>query len=183
MNKLLHRIVLLLLISTFSNLAHSQKEEPQQLVQILEILEKRYEVKFSFETKTVLNIELYPLKEDLSLEEALDKLKAITNLNFEVLSRRFIAITPSDKTVHRLEEVVVTNYLSRGISKTNNSTITVDANAFDILPGLIGSTLCPSKVLYLEFLFEGTKNVGWKVSLAVKCLPFSYPRTRISSNL
>lgn len=137
MNKLLHRIVLLLLISTFSNLAHSQKEEPQQLVQILEILEKRYEVKFSFETKTVLNIELYPLKEDLSLEEALDKLKAITNLNFEVLSRRFIAITPSDKIVHRLEEVVVNNYLSRGISKTNNGTITVDANAFDILPGLI----------------------------------------------
>ncbi|WP_138434783.1 TonB-dependent receptor domain-containing protein [Winogradskyella algicola] len=137
MNKLIHRIVLFLLIFTFSNLAFSQKEEPQQLVQILERLEKRYEVKFSFETKTILNIELYPLKEELSLEEALNQLKSITNLNFEVLSRRFIAITPSDKTVHTLEEVVVNNYLSRGISKTNNGTITVDANAFDILPGLI----------------------------------------------
>ncbi|WP_426429557.1 TonB-dependent receptor domain-containing protein [Winogradskyella sp. HB-48] len=137
MNKLIHRIVLFLLIITFSNLANCQKEEPQQLVHILEILEKRYEVKFSFETKTILNIELYPLKEDLSLNEALEKLKSITNLNFEVLSKRFIAITPSDKIVHRLEEVVVNNYLSRGISKTNNGTITVDANAFDILPGLI----------------------------------------------
>ncbi|MCB0398784.1 MAG: TonB-dependent receptor plug domain-containing protein [Winogradskyella sp.] len=137
MNKLLLRVVLFLLIITFSNLAYSQKEEPQQLVHILEILEKRYEVKFSFETKTILNIELYPLKDDLSLEEALEKLKSITNLNFEVLSKRFIAITPSDKIVHRLEEVVVNNYLSRGISKTNNGTITVDANAFDILPGLI----------------------------------------------
>lgn len=137
MNKLLHCAVLLLFIFTFSNFAYSQKEEPQQLVQILEILEKRYEVKFSFETKTILNIELYPLSEDLSLLEALDKLKTITNLNFEILSRRFIAITPSDKIVHRLEEVVVNNYLSRGISKTNNGTITIDANAFDILPGLI----------------------------------------------
>lgn len=137
MNKLLHCAVLFLFIFTFSNLANCQKEEPQQLVQILEILEKRYEVKFSFETKTILNIELYPLSEDLSLEAALDKLKTITNLNFEILSRRFIAITPSDKIVHRLEEVVVNNYLSRGISKTNNGTITIDANAFDILPGLI----------------------------------------------
>ena len=137
MNKLLHRVVLFLLIFNFSNLAFSQKEEPQQLVQILETLEKRYEVKFSFETKTILNIELYPLKENLTLEEALEQLKITTNLNFEVLSRRFIAITPSDKTVHRLEEVVVNNYLSKGISKTNNGTVTVDANAFDILPGLI----------------------------------------------
>lgn len=137
MNKLLHCAVLFLFIFTFSNLANCQKEEPQQLVHILEILEKRYEVKFSFETKTILNIELYPLSEDLSLEAALDKLKTITNLNFEVLSKRFIAITPSDKIVHRLEEVVVNNYLSRGISKTNNGTITIDANAFDILPGLI----------------------------------------------
>lgn len=137
MNKLLHCAVLFLFLFTFSNLANCQKEEPQQLVHILEILEKRYEVKFSFETKTILNIELYPLSEDLSLEAALDKLKTITNLNFEVLSKRFIAITPSDKIVHLLEEVVVNNYLSRGISKTNNGTITIDANAFDILPGLI----------------------------------------------
>jgi hypothetical protein len=136
-NKLLHCAVLFLFLFTFSNLANCQKEEPQQLVHILEILEKRYEVKFSFETKTILNIELYPLSEDLSLEAALDKLKTITNLNFEVLSKRFIAITPSDKIVHLLEEVVVNNYLSRGISKTNNGTITIDANAFDILPGLI----------------------------------------------
>ena len=77
MNKLLHRVVLFLLIFNFSYLAFSQKGEPQKLVQILETLEKRYEVKFSFETKTILNIELYPLKKNLTLEEALDQLKTI----------------------------------------------------------------------------------------------------------
>ncbi|GAB4161859.1 MAG: TonB-dependent receptor [Winogradskyella sp.] len=137
MNKLLHCVVLLVLILIFSNLGHSQKEKPQQLVYILEVLEKRYEIKFSFETKTILNIEISPLNPTLSLEEALDELRTATALNFEVLSRRFIAITPKDETIHRLEEVVVNNFLSKGISKTNNGTITVDASAFDILPGLI----------------------------------------------
>ncbi|MDY2587534.1 TonB-dependent receptor plug domain-containing protein [Winogradskyella aquimaris] len=137
MNKLLQRVVLLFLILFLSHLGYSQKEKPQQLVQILEVLEKRYDIKFSFETKTILNIELSPLNPEFSLAEALDKLRATTALNFEVLSRRFIAISPNNETIHRLEEVVVNNFLSKGISKTNNGTITIDANAFDILPGLI----------------------------------------------
>lgn len=137
MNKLLQRVVLLFLILFLSHLGYSQKEKPQQLVQILEVLEKRYDIKFSFETKTILNVELSPLNPKLSLEEVLDKLRATTALNFEVLSRRFIAISPNNETIHRLEEVVVNNFLSKGISKTNNGTITIDANAFDILPGLI----------------------------------------------
>nr|WP_289846320.1 TonB-dependent receptor [Winogradskyella psychrotolerans] len=57
-----------------------------------------------------------------------------------MLSDRFIAITPKDtkqSQTQQLEEVVVINYLTKGISKTNNGTITADTKGFDILPGLI----------------------------------------------
>lgn len=137
MNKPLQPIVLfLLVVMSFFNLAHGQNEEPQPLIKILEHLEERYDVKFSYETKTIDGVLIKPLDSKLSLEQALNQLQFLTPLDFKVLDSRFIAITPTQQTIQRLEEVVVTNYLTKGISKTNNGTIAVDANAFDILPGL-----------------------------------------------
>ncbi|MCT4630947.1 TonB-dependent receptor [Winogradskyella sp.] len=137
MNKLLLRIVLFFLVMLSFNLGNSQNKEQKPLAQILEQIEKRYDVKFSYETKTLDNIVIHPLSSKLTLEEVLYELNTHTPLNFKILSSRFIAITPKDQTIQRLEEVVVTNYLSKGISKTNNGTVTVKAKAFDILPGLI----------------------------------------------
>ncbi|MFC0604648.1 TonB-dependent receptor domain-containing protein [Winogradskyella pulchriflava] len=137
MNKLLQRVVLYFLIITSCSLAYSQEEEPQPLAQILTQLEKRYNVKFSYEPKIIEGITIPPLYPELSLEQALNQLKLTTPLYFTVLSTRFIAITPKDHTIERLEEVVVNNYLTKGISKTNNGAIEVDTKAFDILPGLI----------------------------------------------
>ena len=143
MNKLLQRIVFYFLIIAFCNLTYCQtQKEKQPLAQILLEIEKRYDVKFSFETKTIGNIFISPLYPELSLKQALIHLRQLTALNFEILSDRFIAITPKkdlelNKIIQRLEEVVVTNYLTKGISKTNNGTIEVDAKTFDILPGLI----------------------------------------------
>jgi len=142
-NKLLLGLVFYFLIIAFCNLSYSQNQkEKQPLEQILLQLEKRYEVKFSFETKTIDNITVAPLYTELSLEQVINHLRLVTKLNFEILSDRFIAITPikdteSNKTIQHLEEVVVNNYLTKGISKTNNGTIEVDTKAFNILPGLI----------------------------------------------
>ncbi len=143
MNKLLKSIVFYFLIIAFCNLSHSQNQNGEQpLVQILTALEKRYDIKFSFETKTIENITTSPLYPELSLAQALNHLRQVTPLNFEILSTRFIAITPKNnpeliKSVQRLEEVVVSNYLTKGISKTNNGTVEVDTKGFTILPGLI----------------------------------------------
>ncbi len=143
MNKLLQGLVFYFFIIAFCNLTFSQNQkEKQPLVQILLQLEERYDVKFSFETKTIENITIDSLYPELSLEQALNQLRLVTKLNFEVLSDRFIAVTPKtdaelNDTIQRLEEVVVNNYLTKGISKTNNGTIEVDTKAFDILPGLI----------------------------------------------
>ncbi|WP_299102614.1 TonB-dependent receptor [uncultured Winogradskyella sp.] len=142
MNKKLLCLIFFILSFTFCNLSYSQDQEKQPLAQIITALEEKYNVKFSFETKTIENITVAPLYPELSLEQVIHQLKLRTPLNFEILSERFIAITPLKSTeslssIQKLEEVVVTNYLTRGISKTNNGTIEANSKAFDILPGLI----------------------------------------------
>ena len=143
MNKKLRCLFFYFFTIAFCNLTFSQdQQEEQPLAQVLLDLEKQYDVKFSFETKTIEGITVPPLYPELSLEQVVDKLEQFTNLNFEILSHRFIAITPKkpselQNTIQHLEEVVVTNYLTKGISKTNNGTIEADTKAFNILPGLI----------------------------------------------
>ena len=143
MNKLLRGLVFYFIFIALCNLTYSQNQKDKKpLAQILLQLEQRYDVKFSFETKTIENITLDPLYPELTLQQALQQLSIATSLNFEVLSNRFIVITPKKnlgdtKSIQRLEEVVVTNYLTKGISKTNNGTIEANTKAFAILPGLI----------------------------------------------
>lgn len=143
MNKKLLCLIFFISTIAFCNLTFSQVQQGKQpLAQILLKLEKHYDVKFSFETKTIEGISILPLYPELSLKQAINQLQLITKLNFKILSERFIAITPKEiseiqNTIQELEEVVVTNYLTKGISKTNNGTIEADSKAFQILPGLI----------------------------------------------
>ncbi len=143
MNKLLQSLIFYFILIAFCNHSNGQsQQEEQPLAQILIQLEERYDVKFSFEPKTIENISIDPLYPELSLKQALDHLRLITKLYFEILSDRFIVISQKkaselNKTIQRLEEVIVINYLTKGIYKTNSGTIKVDTKAFDILPGLI----------------------------------------------
>ena len=143
MNKKLLCLFFFFLTIAPCNLAFSQEqEEKQPLAKILIDIEKQYNVKFSFETKTIEGISISPLYPELSLDQVITQLKLATQLNFEILSDRFIAITPKtlselQNQIQHLEEVVVINYLTKGISKTNNGTIEADTKAFEILPGLI----------------------------------------------
>ena len=144
MNKPLLRVFLYYFVFTFSSVSYSQnrKGEKLPLTQILLNLEARYNVKFSFETKTVEGILVGKLYPELSLNQALKQLQILTQLEFKILNDRFIAITPpkknsSSKNIQQLEEVVIKNYLAKGISKTINGAINVKTKAFDILPGVI----------------------------------------------
>ena len=143
MNKKLLCLFFFFLTIASCNFTFSQEqEEKQPLAKILIDIEKQYNVKFSFETKTIEGLSISSLYPELSLDQVITQLKLATQLNFEILSDRFIAITPKtlselQNQIQHLEEVVVINYLTKGISKTNNGTIEADTKAFEILPGLI----------------------------------------------
>ncbi|MDN3492615.1 FecR domain-containing protein [Winogradskyella bathintestinalis] len=143
MNKKLRSLIFYVVTSLVCSLTYGQQQEEQQpLAQILLEIENKYDVKFSFETKTIEGILITSLPPNFNLDQVINQLKLITNLNFEILSKRFIAVTlksnsDSENAIQQLEEVVVTNYLTKGISKTNNGTIEADTKDFQILPGLI----------------------------------------------
>ncbi len=118
----------------------NQKTQP--LISILKILSERYDVSFSYVDKTVADIEAILPEADIELADALFELEVDTQLKFNIISERFVSIvkpTNNDKTIIReqLEEVVVNNYLTSGITKLNDGSLTVKPEQFGILPGLI----------------------------------------------
>ena len=143
MNKKLKILGFLFLIFSLSNLTYGQVEQEEKaLVQILLELEKKHNIKFSFETKILEDLSITPLASNLSLKETINQLNLVTNLHFKILSDRFIAISIKNKlgklnSIQQLNEVVISNYLTKGISKINNGIIRANPKAFDILPGLI----------------------------------------------
>ncbi|MEP5935163.1 MAG: TonB-dependent receptor plug domain-containing protein, partial [Winogradskyella arenosi] len=124
-------------------MAYSQTQpNTLPLIQILSELEKKHQVTFSYEPQTIANLSVKSLNPNYSLEEALQELRTNTPLNFKILNSRFITIAlkvvkNEPQHTQRLNEVVVTNYLTKGISKLNNGTIKANTKGFNMLPGLI----------------------------------------------
>ena len=122
--------------------AQNIQKEKESLFTILKILEDRYSIRFSYIDSVILGKEAVLPEKNLSITDALNILKAETTLDFELLDKRFIVIkaTEEDQSsfkTQRLKEVVIANYLTSGISKSNDGSITIKPATFGILPGLI----------------------------------------------
>ncbi|GAA3616169.1 TonB-dependent receptor plug domain-containing protein [Flavivirga amylovorans] len=122
--------------------AQNVQKEKQSLLTILNILETRYNISFSYADETIKDKEITLPKEDLTLIDLLEFLKKKVELDFELLDSRFIAIKrlkkeKDDFQLQKLKEIVVTNYLTNGITKLNDGSITIKPESFGILPGLI----------------------------------------------
>ncbi|WP_411768582.1 TonB-dependent receptor plug domain-containing protein [Winogradskyella sp. A3E31] len=114
------------------------------MTSILKIVEEQFDVRFSYGDSTVANITITPPSKDFSLKQTLNYLSQHTNLIFNDLSGRFISIEPNDPkpskpeyNLQTLDEVVIQNFLSKGISKNINGDIEIVPQDFEILPGLI----------------------------------------------
>lgn len=136
-------ILILLFFLNFAILkAQTIQKEKQPLITIIKALEKKYNISFSYADEVIKAKEASPLKDDLTLQEALEFLKLETKLDYELLDNRFVVIKAlkKDKSIfrtQRLEEVVVSNYLTSGITKLNDGSINIKPETFGILPGLI----------------------------------------------
>ncbi|WP_235835819.1 FecR domain-containing protein [Cognatitamlana onchidii] len=122
--------------------AQGISKEKQSLVSILKTVEERYNVSFSFADQTIKNKFCTPVSEDFSLPEAIEFLETQTNLEYEILNNSFIIVRAPKKkktsfSIQNLEEVVITNYLTTGITKLNNGSIKIKPQTLGILPGLI----------------------------------------------
>ncbi len=124
-------------------LAQNNQEKQEPLFKILKILESRYKVSFSYIDDNIKNKQAFLPSPDISLDEALEFLKIDTQLGFEKIDDRFVVIKKislpkkGQFNTQRLEEVVITNYLTQGITKFNDGSISLKPETFGILPGLI----------------------------------------------
>ncbi len=136
-------IFIVLFFLNVSNLkAQTIQKEKQPLITILKSLEEKYNISFSYVDEAIKTKEATPLKDDLTLQEALEFLELETHLDFELLNNRFVVIkNPQNNSslysTQWLEEIVVSNYLTSGITKLNDGSINIKPETFGILPGLI----------------------------------------------
>ncbi|WP_338358175.1 TonB-dependent receptor plug domain-containing protein [Yeosuana marina] len=122
--------------------AQTIQEEKQSLIAVLKTLEGRYNIRFSYVDKTIKNKKTILPSHGLTIEDALNILKNETDLDFQILDNRFVVIkdfdTPKVSVItQQLDEIIINNYLTKGITKLNDGTTTIKPETFGILPGLI----------------------------------------------
>ena len=122
--------------------AQTIQKEKQPLSIVLKALSETYNISFSYVNETINDKEVATPHKELSLKEVLAFLQSETQLDFELLDNRFVVIKAIKKKqnefrIQSLEEIVITNYLTSGITKLNDGSLTIKPKTFGILPGLI----------------------------------------------
>nr|WP_321237321.1 TonB-dependent receptor [uncultured Psychroserpens sp.] len=122
--------------------AQTNSKNKLPLAKILTQLEAKFNINFTYLDQTIEGKSAFAPHEDLTLEEALNFLKSETNLDFIMLDNARIVISKrinpfSSFITQKLEEVVITNFLTKGISKKSDGKVNIKTEDFGILPGLI----------------------------------------------
>lgn len=138
-------LIYLLTFNFFSISSQDSNQEKIPLREVLEILEKRYNVSFSYADNSIKNQSVIVPKNTLTLSEVLALLKQKTKLQFDILNDSLIVIRTKKKRKTRskytefepLDEVLIQGYLTSGISKNSDGSIDLDTDKLGILPGLI----------------------------------------------
>ncbi len=112
------------------------------LAELLKTIETHFDIHFTYLDQAIEGKTVYlPDIDNTPLEKVLNDLSAQTNLDFINIDQKSVVISIrsnpfSDLIVQRLEEVVILNYLTQGISKKNDGKISIENDKFGILPGL-----------------------------------------------
>ncbi|WP_231628617.1 TonB-dependent siderophore receptor [Mangrovimonas sp. ST2L15] len=120
--------------------AQDNLNEKRPLTEVLEILESKFQVRFSYADDTILDKFAMAPNPELTLSEALNSISNQVNITFEIINNNFIAVQSVENTLfttQNLNEVLLTNYLTSGIILNKQGDISIKPEAFGILPGLI----------------------------------------------
>lgn len=134
-------IISLFFIATNICSSQTNKQKKQDLAAILKGIETQYSITFSYADSNIRDQQIIPPSKDLSLNQVIVYLGNETGLVFKKLDNNTFVIQRtgfSDITkTQYLEEVLLTNYLTQGISLKTDGTSQINLNEFGILPGLI----------------------------------------------
>jgi len=111
------------------------------LAEVFNDIEKKFNIKFSFNSDIVNEQFITFQLEDASLDEILIAIETQVNINFKKESERYYVIKRIPKSsltsTQQLEEIIIKEYITSGISRTNeDAAILVSPKKLGILPGL-----------------------------------------------
>jgi hypothetical protein len=125
-------------------IAQDIQKEQKPLILVLQALESKFNISFSYADNTIKDKLVFPPDDNLLLSDVLIYLSNATNLEFEDLDNRFVVIKTSikneeekERDIEILPEVIISNYLTSGILKDNTGATIIKPKSFGILPGLI----------------------------------------------
>ena len=115
-----------------------KKEQKVFLIEILNKLETTYSIGFNYSNDLLKNIKVYEPKSNLKIESVLEKIFEQIDFKFTILEDGQIIISKKNRTnkITVLDEVIINNILTKGISIKKSGKITIKPNEFKILPGL-----------------------------------------------
>lgn len=149
---LIKLIFVIILFGVFNNHLKAQNDEKIALEAVLRSLEKRYDVRFSYNPSAIENMLSAIPGDELNLNEALDIIKLSASVSFTILNERFIAVKVINKLEtfldQTLDEILVSNYITSGVSKKSLGSFNIKPEKFGILPGLVE----PDVLLILQSL-------------------------------
>lgn len=120
----------------FLNTLYAQRNTVP-LERYLVLLEEKYNIRFSYRVSALESLRVEP-KAFGTLTETINYLEAATPLAFEIAEDRYVIITPVDITTPvLLNEVVISNYLIRGINKNSNGMFVLNNQKGQTMPGLV----------------------------------------------
>ncbi|MGY0391896.1 TonB-dependent receptor plug domain-containing protein [Bizionia sp. KMM 8389] len=118
------------------------------LTKVLKEIETHYRISFSYANTTVENIQLISPEKSLDTAEIITYLERKTHLVYDKLDSKTYVIRPvifSDITKTQfLDEVLLSKYLTQGISVQTDGRFHLNLADFNILPGLIEADILQS---------------------------------------
>jgi hypothetical protein len=144
-------VLLLAAFLSFQFLVAQEKKEVvyknTPLQEVLNDIENKFSIRFSFSQEAIKDVIITLEKELLDLEVLLVLLTEQTSLNFEKVSQNQVIIIPkdaSDTDVEALKQIILKAYVTSGIDKNKDGSITIDTEELGILPGLIQPDIAQS---------------------------------------
>lgn len=127
----------LLILNSFLVAAQNQTDQKQPLSDALEQISQRHQVRFSYADESLEGKTITLPDENLTLEALLNYLQTETKLVFQEISPKNYVIRNPISQTQFLDEVLITKYLTEGISLQTDGTSKINLDEFGILPGLI----------------------------------------------
>lgn len=108
------------------------------MLQVLKKIESDFKVKFSFDSNITKGIVFSFTQKKCSLDELISEIEIKSSLKFNQINDRYYYITIQNinKNFNLLKEVQIPNYVTSGINKNKNGSISILPQELGVLPGL-----------------------------------------------